>query len=51
MCMNFQVIWGFAFGKNLQISANFLHFEHKKEHLECGPFVESSFVVAAFSVV
>ena len=38
MCTNFQVIGGFAFKKNLQISSNFLHFEPKKEHLECGPF-------------
>ena len=49
MCTNFQVIGGFAFRKLLQISSNFLHFEPKKEHLECGPRVES-FVLAALSV-
>ena len=49
MCTNFQVIGGFAFRKILQISSNFLHFEPKKEHLECGPFVESSFLLAVFS--
>ena len=48
MCTNFQVIGGFAFKKKLQISSNFLHFESKKEYLECGPFVESSFVLAVF---
>ena len=42
MCANFQVIGVFAFKKNVQISSNFLHFEPKKEHLECGQFVESS---------
>ena len=50
MCTNFQMIGGFAFKKHLQNSSNFLHFEPKKEHLECGPFVESSFVLAALSV-
>ena len=50
MCTNFQVIGGFAFRKNLQISSNFLQFEPKKEHLECGPFVESSFLLVVFSI-
>ena len=31
-------------------SVIFLHFEPKMEHLERGPFVESSFALAAFSV-
>ena len=50
MCANFQVIGGFVFRKKLQISSNFSLFGPKKEHLECGPFVESSFVLAALSV-
>ena len=37
------------FRKNLPMSSNILHCEPKTEHLECGPFVESSFVQAAFS--
>ena len=31
------------------MSSNILHCEPKTEHLECGPFVESSFVLTAFS--
>ena len=50
MCANFQVIGVFAFKKNVQISSNFLHFEPKKEHLECGQFVESSSLLAVFSM-
>ena len=50
MCTNFQVIGGLAFRKNLQLASNFLQFEPKKEHLECGPFVESSFLLAVFSI-
>ena len=38
---------GICFQEKIAI---FLHFEPKKEHLECGPFVESFFVLAAFSV-
>ena len=49
MCANFQMIGGFAFSKNLQMSSNFLHCEPKTDNLECGPFVESSFVLTAFS--
>ena len=45
MCANFQVIGRFAFRTN---PANFLHFEHKKEHLECRPFVESFCVLVVF---
>ena len=42
MRANFQVIWRFAFRTD---PANFLHLKHKKEHLECSPFVESFFVL------
>ena len=27
---------------------NFLHLKHKKEHLECSPFVESFFALVDF---
>ena len=50
MCANVQVIGVFAFKKNVQISSNFVHFEPKKEHLECGQFVESSSLLAVFSM-
>ena len=46
MCANFQVIGVFAFKKDVQISSNFLHFEPKKEHLECGRPIRRIFLFA-----